>query len=152
MRNMLILLKRHWRRVAIFIGIVAVLLAFVLYFFFVFATAATREAWSWPKLTTDEELRCKQTFKDNSLTPHGSVKFPMFREFSSPLFGESAKTMMYRADLMKDSECFAVRLKSVARHHNPIIVVFYDVETQQSVLVVRNFDRKQIETSTRGKL
>lgn len=141
----------RWRTVLIALGAMAVLLGVVAYGFFVFAAGATREAWEWPKLTAAEELRCRKAFKENSLTPYGSVQFPMYREYSSPFLGESAKTIMYRSELLDNPDCAALRLQSAARHHNPLIIVFYDVTAEQAVLVVRNFDRSQSEAVLRRR-
>lgn len=143
--------KRFWRLFAFVPGVMAGTVLIAFYVLFVLSAGAMRQSREWPKLTSDEELRCRRVLNEYSLTPHGSVKHSMYREYSSAFFGESAKTLMYRAELMDNAECFAVRLGSAARHYDPLVIVLFDVKTEQTVLVVRNFDRSQSETASRRR-
>lgn len=142
-------LQKHRTRFLGIISIGAVLLGTFIYFLLVSGASAMRHAYTWPALTPDEEARCRIAFRENSLTPHADVKFAMYREYSRAFLLETAKTMMYRSDLLKNSECLSARVASVARHYEPIILVFYDTNTKQAVLVIRNYDRSETEALSR---
>ncbi len=93
-----------------------------------------------PKATPEQQKVCGAIWDATNITPTGATvtakKFPQYRQASDP-----GVVSIFSSELLDNHQCAVEKMKQLAAHASPNIVVIYDNKRNQAILIVRNYNQ-----------
>lgn len=93
-----------------------------------------------PKATPEQQKMCGAVWSATNITPTGDAttakKFPLYRQASDP-----GAVSIFSSELLDNDQCALEKIKQIAAHASPNIVVIYDNKRNKTILIIRNYNQ-----------